>query len=31
MLRDDDGGVHPQLQALHDNLAGHDRPETVLA
>ena len=31
MLRDDAGGVHPQLQALHDNLAGHDRPETVLA
>jgi len=25
------GQVHPQLQALHDNLANHDRPNTVLA
>ena len=31
LLRDDAGGVHPQLKALHDNLANHDRPETVLA
>ena len=31
LLRDDAGGIHPQLKALHDNLANHDRPETVLA
>ena len=27
---DDTGTIHPQLQALHDNLAGNDRPDTVL-
>lgn len=31
LLRDDTGRFHPQLQALHDNLANHDRPDTVLA
>ena len=30
LLRDDAGTVHPRLQALHDNLAGSDRPDTVL-
>jgi hypothetical protein len=30
LLRDDTGTIHPRLQALHDNLAGHDRPDTVL-
>lgn len=30
LLGDDTGQIRPQLQALHDNLAGHDRPETVL-
>jgi len=30
LLRDDAGQIHPQLQVLHDNLADHDRPETVL-
>jgi hypothetical protein len=30
LLRDDTGNIHPQLQALHDNLANHDRPATVL-
>ncbi len=25
------GQIHPQLQALHEHLAGHDRPDTVLA
>ena len=28
---DDTGTIHPQLQALHDNLAGNDRPDTVLS
>jgi hypothetical protein len=31
LLGDDAGQIHPQLQLLHDNLAAHDRPETVLA
>jgi hypothetical protein len=31
LLRDDAGQIHPQLQILHDNLAHHDRPDTVLA
>ena len=31
LLRDDTGTIHPQLQALHDNLAGNDRPDTVLS
>jgi len=31
LLRDDAGGIHPQLQVLHDNLANHERPDTVLA
>lgn len=30
LLRDDAGQIHPQLQVLHDNLADHERPETVL-
>lgn len=30
LLRDDAGGIHPQLHVLHDNLANHERPETVL-
>jgi hypothetical protein len=30
LLRGDTGTIHPQLQALHDNLAGNDRPDTVL-
>ena len=29
LLADNTGKTHPQLQALHDNLAGHDRPNTV--
>ncbi|MHB1800064.1 MAG: hypothetical protein ACYCU5_00130 [Actinomycetes bacterium] len=31
LLRDDTGEIHPQLQVLHDNLADHERPDTVLA
>ena len=31
LLRDDTDNIHPQLQALHDNLANHDRPDTVLS
>jgi hypothetical protein len=31
LLRADADTIHPQLQALHDNLAHHDRPNTVLA
>jgi hypothetical protein len=31
LLRDNTGTIHPRLQALHDNLAGHDRPDTVLS
>lgn len=31
LLLDDTGRIHPRLQALHDNLAGHERPDTVLA
>jgi hypothetical protein len=31
LLRQDTGSIHPRLRALHDNLAGHERPETVLA
>lgn len=31
VLGDEDGQIHPQLQGLHDHLAHHDRPETVLA
>lgn len=30
LLGDDTGRVHPQLQALHDHLAHHERPDTVL-
>ena len=30
LLRGDTGTIHPRLQALHDNLAGNDRPDTVL-
>jgi hypothetical protein len=30
LLRDDSGAIHPQLQALHDHLAHHERPESVL-
>jgi len=30
LLRDDTGQIHPQLQVLHDNLANHERPDTVL-
>jgi len=30
LLNDDSGQIHPQLQALHDNLADHERPNTVL-
>ena len=30
LLRDDTGTIHPRLQALHGNLAGNDRPDTVL-
>lgn len=31
LLRDGTGRVHPRLQVLHEHLANHDRPETVLA
>ncbi len=31
LLRCDAGTIHPRLQALHDNLAGNDRPDTVLS
>jgi hypothetical protein len=31
LLRDETGAIHPKLQALHDHLAHHERPETVLA
>ena len=30
LLRGGTGTIHPQLQALHDNLAGNDRPDAVL-
>ena len=30
LLRCDASTIHPRLQALHDNLAGNDRPDTVL-
>ena len=30
LLRDGTGAIHPRLRALHDNLAGNDRPDTVL-
>jgi hypothetical protein len=30
LLRDDSGAIDPRLRALHDNLAGNDRPDTVL-
>jgi hypothetical protein len=30
LLRDGTGAIHPRLQALHDNLGGYDRPDTVL-
>jgi hypothetical protein len=30
LLRADTGQIHPQLQALHEHLANHDRPDTVL-
>ena len=30
LLRCDASTIHPRLQALHDNLAGNDRPNTVL-
>ena len=30
LLRGGTGAIHPRLQALHDNLAGNDRPDTVL-
>ena len=30
LLRGGTGTIHPRLQALHDNLAGNDRPDTVL-
>lgn len=31
LLRGDNGTIHPKLQALHDHLAHHDRPDTVLS
>ncbi|MGH3736654.1 MAG: hypothetical protein ACRDT6_13740 [Micromonosporaceae bacterium] len=31
LLRGDTGAVHPKLQALHDHLAHHEQPETVLS
>jgi len=31
LLRDDTGAIGPKLQALHDHLAQHQQPETVLA
>jgi len=30
LLRDGTGQVHPRPQALHDNKANHERPDTVL-
>jgi len=30
LLSDGTGAIHPRLQALHDNLAGNDRPDTTL-
>jgi hypothetical protein len=30
LLRNDAGQIAPQLQVLHDNLAHHERPDTVL-
>lgn len=31
LLSDDSGHVHPQLRELHENLANHERADTVLA
>ncbi len=31
LLCGDNGTIHPKLQALHDHLAHHDRPDTVLS
>ena len=31
LLTGDTGVIHPQLQDLHEHLANHDRPDTVLA
>lgn len=31
LLRDDTGALIPRLALLHEHLAGHDRPDTVLA
>ena len=31
LLDDGTGQTHPQLRALHEHLAGHERPDTVLA
>lgn len=31
LLSDQKSQIHPQLQGLHDHLAHHDRPDTVLA
>jgi len=31
LLADDAGQIRPQLQALHQHLAGHERPDTVLS
>jgi hypothetical protein len=31
LLTGDTGLIHPQLQDLHEHLANHDRPDTVLA
>jgi hypothetical protein len=30
LLSDSTGAIHPRLQGLHDHLAGHERPDTVL-
>lgn len=30
LLRDDTGKIHPKLRGLHDHLAQHERPDTVL-
>lgn len=30
LLDDGTGQIHPQLRALHEHLAGHERPDTVL-
>jgi hypothetical protein len=30
LLRDDTDTIHPRLQSLHEHLANHDRPNTVL-